>query len=140
MKTDEVQKSLSGSQENPTGDRGADHPDQVKRPTFYMTSLLLQTIEAQAAQENTSRSRFVTSLLSLLLLSPLGEQLQANAHQNHRTLAQELEHNLVLFEQQLPQEQIDELARSSQRSLSQMLIYLVLLGLQDYQQGRRLNS
>ena len=120
--------------------RGANNSDNVKRPTFYMTSLLLQAIEAQAEQENTSRSRFVTSLLSLLLLSPLGEQLQANAYQNHRPLAQELEHNLVLFEQQLPQEQINELARSSQRSLSQMLIYLVLLGLQDYQQGRRLNS
>ena len=127
-------------EENPTGDRGADHPDNVKRPTFYMTSALLQAIEAQAEQENTSRFRFVTSLLTLLLLSPLGDQLQANARQNYRTLAQELEQALVLFEQQLPQEQIDELAHSSQRYSSQMLVYLVLLGLQAYQQGRRLNS
>ena len=127
-------------EENPTGDRGADHPDNVKRPTFYMTSAVLQAIEAQAEQENTSRSRFVTSLLTLLLLSPLGEQLQANARQNYRTLAQELEQALVLFEQQLPQAQIDELAHSSQRYSSQMLVYLVLLGLQAYQQGRRLNS
>lgn len=128
------------SEENPTGSRRATHRNNVERPTFYMTSALLQAIERQAEQENASRSRFVTSLLTLLLLSPLGEQLQANATHNCRTLAQELEQALILFKQQLPQEQIDELARSGLRSPSQMLIYLVFLGLQAYQQGRRLNS
>ena len=114
--------------------------DEVKRPTFYMTNELFQAIEYQAQQERTSRSRLVTSLLSFLLLSSSGQQLQENARLNNRTLAQELEQTIVLLKQQLPHEQISELASASQRSPANMIVYLVLLGLQVYLEGERLNQ
>ena len=116
------------------------NPDKVKRPTFYMTNRLFQAIEYQAQQERTSRSRLVTSLLSFLLLSPIGQQLQENARPNNRTLAQELEQTLVLLKQQLPHEQISKLASASQRSPANMIVYLALLGLQVYLEGEELNQ
>lgn len=103
-----------------------------------MSEELLRTIEAQAKRERASRSGFVTNLLVFLLLSPLGEQLQKNASLNRRTIVQELEHSLTLFQQQLPLQQINQLAEAAQRSQAQMLIYLVFLGLQAYQIGERL--
>jgi hypothetical protein len=105
-----------------------------------MSDELLRAIEIQAQQERASRSGFVVSLLSFLLLSPIGQQLQENARNNNRILAQELEQSLALFQEQLPLDEINQLAAVSQRSSTQMLIYLVLLGLQVYQEVNRLNT
>jgi len=110
------------------------------RPSFYMPEELLKTIEAQSKRERSSRSSFVTNLLVFLLLSPIGQQLQKNASLNRRTIAQELEQSLVLFQQQLPLNQINQLAAATQRSQAQMMTYLVLLGLQAYQARERLDS
>lgn len=105
----------------------------IQRPTFYMPQELLQFIEVQARREHVSRSGFVTGLLSFLCLSPTGQQLCANAWNNNRPISQELEYSLSLFQEQLPLEEINELATASQRSLAQMLTHLVLLGLHHYQ-------
>jgi len=105
-----------------------------------MPEELLKTIEAQSKRERSSRSSFVTNLLVFLLLSPIGQQLQKNASLNRRTIAQELEQSLVLFQQQLPLNQINQLAAATQRSQAQMMTYLVLLGLQAYQARERLDS
>ncbi|MDZ4876119.1 MAG: hypothetical protein CLLPBCKN_005539 [Chroococcidiopsis cubana SAG 39.79] len=110
------------------------------RPSFYMPEELLKTIETQSQREHSSRSGFVTNLLFFLLLSPIGKQLQKNASLNRRTIAQELEQSLVLFQQQLPLHQINQLAAATQRSQAQMMTYLVLLGLQAYQAKERLNK
>ncbi len=118
---------------------GRYNPDATSRPTFYMSDELLRAIEVQAQQERASRSSFVTGLLSFLLLSPTGRQLLKNAYYGKRTIAQELEQFLVLLQEQLPLEEINQLAVASQRSLPQMLIYLVLLGLQTHQQLNWLN-
>ena len=104
-----------------------------------MSSILLKAIEAQAKQEHSSRSGFMTSIMSFLLLSSNGQIIRENAKHNNRTLAQELEQSLSLFQQQIPQEQIEQLAAISQRSPTQMLTYLVLLGLNVYQEEKRLN-
>ena len=111
----------------------------TQRPTFYMSSVLLKAIETRSKQEHTSRSGFVASILTFLLLSPIGQQLQENARVNNLTLAQELEKTLALFEQQLIQKQVSQLAVTCQRSSDQMLIYLALLGLRVYQEGERLD-
>lgn len=113
---------------------GRHNPEATNRPTFYMSDELLRAIQDQAQQERASRSGFVAGVLGFLLLSPIGQQLQKNAWRNNRTLAQELEQSLALFQEQLPLEQINQLAQASQRSPTQMLIYLVLLGLQVYQE------
>jgi UPF0716 family protein affecting phage T7 exclusion len=101
-----------------------------------MSDELLKAIHAQARKERASRSGFVTGLLGFLLLSPVGQQLQENASRNNRTLAQELGQTLALFQEKLPLKQISQLAAASQRSQTQMLIYLVLLGLQVYERDR----
>lgn len=98
-----------------------------------MPQELLQFIEVQARREHVSRSGFVTGLLGFLLLSSVGQRICANAERNNRPISQELEYSLSLFHGQLPLEEIDKLATASQRSLPQMLTYLVLLGLHHYQ-------
>lgn len=123
-----------------SGGYGRHNPDATSRPTFYMSDELLRAIEIQAQQEHASRSGFVAGLLSFLLLSLTGQQLLVNARNHNRTLAQELEQSLALFQEQLPLDEINQLAAISQRSSTQMLTYLVLLGLQVYQEVNRLNT
>ncbi|BAY91349.1 MULTISPECIES: hypothetical protein [unclassified Tolypothrix] len=112
--------------ENKTGNK------EARRPTFYMKEELLNKVADQAREEGNTMSRFVVELLNLLLLSPLGQELQESARRNRRTLIQELRNNLILFNEQISSDEIRQLAQESQRNSDQMLIYLVLLGLQIY--------
>ncbi|EKF04527.1 hypothetical protein IQ278_02170 [Tolypothrix sp. LEGE 11397] len=97
-----------------------------------MKEELLNKVADQAREEGNTMSRFVVELLNLLLLSPLGQELQESARRNRRTLIQELRNNLILFNEQISSDEIRQLAQESQRNSDQMLIYLVLLGLQIY--------
>ena len=120
----------------------ADKPQRAKkgesadsgcRPTFYMSTELLAAIDAQCAQDGgKKRSPFLVELMELLLTSPIGEQLRENAEQNRRSLAHELEANLILFNDHVPTAEVAELAAASQRNPDQMLVRLVLLGLRVY--------
>lgn len=121
--------------ENESKQYGHPKPNLSNRPTFYISNELLRAIEAQAQQEHTSRSKLVSNVLFFLLLAPIGQQLQENARRNNRSLVQELEESLTLLREQLPLEQISQFAADSQRSPTQMLTYLVLLGLQVYQEA-----
>lgn len=105
---------------------------KVCRPTFYMSEELLNRTAAQAQEEGMTMSRFVVTILNFLLLSNIGQILQENSRSNQRTLIQELKHNLILFNEQLPTDEIYQLAAISQRTSDQMVIYLVLLGLRVY--------
>ena len=102
------------------------------RPTFYMSTELLAAIDAQCEQDGKKRSPFLAELMELLLTSPMGEQLRINAEQNRRSLAHELEANLVLYSEHIPTAEIEELAAASQRNPDQMLVRLILLGLRVY--------
>lgn len=102
------------------------------RPTFYMSTELLAAIDEQCAQDGKKRSPFLAELMEQLLTSPEGKQLRANAEQNRRSLAHELEANLVLFNEHVPTAEIEELAEASQRNPDQMLVRLLLLGLRVY--------
>ncbi|MEO1396226.1 MAG: hypothetical protein AAFV90_25290 [Cyanobacteria bacterium J06634_5] len=125
--TNKPQKSKSGSS-------GGSKPiDSGCRPTFYMSTELLAAIDAQCAQDGgKKRSPFLAELMELLLSGPMGEQLRVNAAKNRRSLAHELEANLVLFNEHVPTAEIAELAEASQRNPDQMLVRLVLLGLRVY--------
>jgi hypothetical protein len=113
-----------------------DPPEGACRPTFYMSAELLAAIEEQCATEgDKKRSPFLAELLSLLLTSELGQHLREQAQENRRSLAHELECNLILFSEHLPADRIRELAKASQRHPDQMLIRLVLLGLRVYERA-----
>lgn len=111
-------------------------PEGACRPTFYMSADLLAAIEEQCAIEgDKKRSPFLAELLTLLLTSDIGQQLREQARANRRSLAHELECNLILFSEHIPTDRIRELARASQRHPDQMLIRLVLLGLRVYERA-----
>jgi hypothetical protein len=119
----------------------ADSTDSDKaencRPTFYMATELLAAIDEQCATEgNKKRSPLVSELLQIALTSEIGQKLRSQAAESQHSLADELKRNLILFNAALPIEQIRSLAASSQRNPDQMIIHLILLGLQTYQQKR----
>ncbi|NJN00072.1 MAG: hypothetical protein HC800_25650 [Phormidesmis sp. RL_2_1] len=119
--------------DKPTRNKNKESSDGGCRPTFYMSTELLAAIDAQCAEEGgKKRSPFLSELMELLITSPIGEQLRANAAKNRRSLAHELEANLVLFNEHVPTDEIAELAEASQRNPDQMLVRLVLLGLRVY--------
>ena len=115
--------------------KSAEQPD-ASRPTFYMSKQLLAELEAQCAVEgDKKRSPFLAEILTLLLTSPVGQQLRENAEAHKRSLVHELEANLILFSEQIPTERILELAEASQRHPDQMLVRLILLGLRVYERA-----
>jgi hypothetical protein len=116
----------------PQSPKVSDAGDSGCRPTFYMSTELLAAIDAQCTQDGKKRSPFLAELMALLLTDPVGEQLRENAAKNRRSLAHELEANLVLFNEHIPTAEIAELAEASQRNPDQMLVRLVLLGLRVY--------
>ncbi|WP_156119910.1 hypothetical protein [Leptolyngbya sp. KIOST-1] len=106
------------------------------RPTLYMTTELMEAIEAQCAVEgNRKRSPFIAEILELLLTSEAGQVLRESAQKHRRPLVHELEANLILFHEHIPTERIMELAAASQRNPDQMLVRLVLLGLRIYERA-----
>jgi hypothetical protein len=101
-----------------------------------MSAELLAAMEDQCAIEgDRKRSPFLAELLNLLLTSEIGQELRKQAQENRRTLAHELECNLILFSEHLPTDRIRELAKASQRNPDQMLVRLVLLGLRVYERA-----
>jgi hypothetical protein len=131
-----TKKSPSGKGKADQIDSSQDVLEASSRPTFYMSTDLLEAIEAQCAAENgKKRSPFLADILTLLLTSPLGQKLRGLAQTHRRDLVHELERNLILFNEHLPTERIEELARASQRHPDQMLVRLVLLGLRVYERG-----
>ena len=116
---------------------GQDNASEVaSRPTFYMNADLLEALEDQCAAEgNKKRSPFLSELLMVLLTSPMGQHLRENAQKHRRSLAHELECNLILFNEHIPTEEIEELAQASQRLPDQMLVRLALLGLRVYRRA-----
>jgi hypothetical protein len=124
---------LDSTADTPQKSKKGEPADSGCRPTFYMSAELLAAIDAQCAQDGgKKRSPFLAELMELLLTSPVGEQLRENAAKNRRSLAHELEANLVLFNDHIPTAEIAELAEASQRNPEQMLVRLVLLGLRVY--------
>lgn len=79
----------------------------------------------------------VSEILQVVLTSETGQALRLQALENQHSLAEELKRNLILFNTAIPIEQIRSLATSSQRNPDQMVIHLILLGLQAYQQQHK---
>ena len=78
--------------------------------------------------------RLINDLLNLLLITPAGIQMRWRALQNQRTLAEEVEKQVIYSQKDFPIERICQLAKDSQRTPVQMLDYLTLLGLKVYEQ------
>lgn len=108
------------------------------RPTFYMSADLLAAIDEQCSTEGSKkRSPLISEILQIVLTSETGQALRLQALENQHSLAEELKRNLILFNTAIPIEQIRSLATSSQRNPDQMVIHLILLGLQTYQQQHK---
>ncbi len=108
------------------------------RPTFYMTADLLAAIDEQCATEGSKkRSPLVSEILQVVLTSETGQALRLQALESQHSLAEELKRNLILFNTAIPIEQIRSLATSSQRNPDQMVIHLILLGLQAYRRQHK---
>ena len=116
--------------------------DNACRPTFYMDAELFAALEDQCAAEgDRKRSPFLAEILALLLTSSTGQALRDLAKQNRRSLVNELESQLVLFNKNIPTERIAELAEASQRNPDQMMVRLLLLGLRVYERSiERMNE
>jgi predicted glycosyltransferase len=115
--------------------------DGVCRTTIFMSTSLLEAIDAQCAAEDKKRSPFVAEILELALTSQTGERLCENALKHERSLVNELRQNLLLFNPRLPIDTIEELAEDSQRYPDQMLLRLALLGLKVYERSiARMNA
>jgi hypothetical protein len=115
--------------------------DGVCRTTLFMTTNLLEAIDAQCAVEDKKRSPFVAEILELILMSPTGIGLCENAAKNERSLVNELRQNLLLFNDRMPTEMIQQLADESQRYPDQMLLRLALIGLKIYERSMaRMNA
>jgi hypothetical protein len=131
------------SKSNQPGKKSANQPiapqeestEGASRPTFYMSTEIVEAIEAQSDIEGVKRSPFVAELLEFLLLSPIGIKLRESAQERRRRLMDELQLNLVLFSDRLPTDKIIELAKASQRDPDQMLVYMVLMGLRVYERS-----
>lgn len=100
--------------------------------------LLIPSGEQEQSQqvwgEATSPAQLIADLTNALLSEPLLGQLQEKAAQNRRTLGQEVERNLILFREQIPLTEITDLAKATQRTPDEMLIRLMLVGLEVYKQ------
>lgn len=115
--------------------------DGVCRTTIFMTTNLLEAIDAQCAVEDKKRSPFVAEILELVLTSRTGVGLCENAAKHERSLVNELKQNLLLFNDKIPLDTIQELAEDSQRYPDQMLLRLALLGLKIYERSiSRMNA
>jgi hypothetical protein len=103
-----------------------------------MTTNLLESIDARCAAEDKERSLFVAEILELVLMSQTGTGLCKSAAQHERSLVNELEENLPLFNSRIPNDTIDsikDLAEASRRSLDEMLIHVILMGLKVYERS-----
>ncbi len=110
------------------------NPGASSRTTIYLEEEIKSFIEEQARHERNSNSGFISDIMSVLLHGAVGQQLVQNARKQGRTLAQEIERNLILFADRVPTERIIELAEASDRTPDVMLVRLVLRGLEGYQQ------
>jgi hypothetical protein len=112
--------------------------DSVCQPTISMTTNLLDAIDALCVLEDKVRSLFVAEILELVLVSQTGVGLCESAAKHERSLVNELEENLLLFNSRIPNDTIDsikELAEASQRSLDEMLIHVILMGVKVYERS-----
>lgn len=119
--------------------------EQVSKSGFIadLLQLLLLTPSGKRLTENAAahQQALVQELERSLILfvdqfPVLGQKLQENADGDRQSLAQELIRNLRALEVQVPIEEIDQLARNSRRPLVQMMIHLLLIGLQTYQSAK----
>lgn len=156
----EAPKAKLGRPRNRRTDEGEDEI-LVARPSIYMSRELEMGVEKIAARDEVSKSRIISDVLELLILSPIGQILCERAKLNQQTLAQVLEEALTKSEeplseeitmlvhgshaqsatqmltylmQELPSAEIVQYAKNSRRPPLDMLIYLSEIGLRFYKQ------
>jgi hypothetical protein len=108
-----------------------------ERPTFYAPPKLIDEVDKQREVDSDSKSALIAKLLSVCLESQGGRELRSVASANRRTLVSELE-NFLAAPLDLPfYDKLLEAASAEARDRTQMLMYLVRLGWDEYQKRQR---
>ncbi len=87
-----------------------------------------------------SPAQIIAEIIDVIVTPPLSKKLQTSADYNGRTLAKEIEKNLVLFKERIPYDKILQLAEATQRTPEDMFARLALLGLETYEQRNLVNG
>lgn len=112
--------------------------EYTERESFYCRPALDRSIREQAEAEQESKSSIMSGILEIVLVSDVGQRLQRNARKKAIPLRQELEQVLNSFLVKVPSEKIEQFASSSQRTTEQMITFLILIGLNEYEKNARM--
>lgn len=113
--------------------------EYAERESFYCRPALNSSIGEQAEAEQESKSSIIMSgILEVVLISDVGQCLPRNARKKAIPLRQELEQVLNSFLVKVPSEKIEQCASSSQRTTEQMITFLILIGLDEYEKNARM--
>jgi hypothetical protein len=110
------------------------------RPSFYAEDSLLKELDEQVRADRDNKSAWLEKLVSLLLESSNGKRLRQAAARNERTLLEELKMLLSATYESLPNERIEKAAKQTQRDPYQMVAFLALLGLKQYEENQKQDS
>ena len=113
---------------------------ELERSIDLLKEMPTDLVADIAGKLGKSPEQMIAELVGAIANPPLGEKLLESAIYNKRTLAQEVEKNLILFKERIPYEEILQLAEASQRTPDDMVTRLALLGLETYKQRNMANS
>ena len=113
---------------------------ELKRSIGLVEEMPTDLVADMASKLGKSSDQIIAELLRAIANPPLGEKLMESAAYNKRTLAQEVEKNLIIFKDRIPYEEILQLAQASQRTPDDMISRLALIGLETYKQRNLANS
>jgi|GEM_PF-6581323 len=106
-----------------------------KRTSLYIEPSMSTELEMQVRQDKHNTNSWINNLLQVLLTSEGGRNLRSFAREEDRTFLELLRDLTNLLDKKVPLNRISKLADKSQRNIIQMMIYLMLLGLKQYESG-----
>lgn len=107
---------------------------------FFKEEIPIKALADLAKRSGKTPEQVLVELINVVVNPPLSEKLEASAIYNGRTLAQEVEKNLILFKERVPYEEIVKLAEATQRTPDDMIARLAIIGLETYKQRNLADS
>ena len=111
-----------------------------KNLNFFKEEIPIKALADLAKRSGKTPEQVLAELINVVVNPSFSEKLEASAIYNGRTLAQEVEKNLILFKERIPYEEIVQLAEATQRTPDDMIARLALIGLETYKQRNLADS